>query len=107
MKIYAAASFKIKDFQQFKAELDSMHDSLHTYGLVRTWLNRDLDDANHLIIVHEVDDLPKAREFYRSPQYKECIQRAGVIGEPEIVLMEELMETPQLESARRRGAEFD
>jgi uncharacterized protein (DUF1330 family) len=96
MKHYTAAFFKIRDFQQFKAEFDSVLESLRNFGFARTFLNRDLDDPNHLIVVHEVEDLNKARDFYNSAQFKQCIQRAGVIGEPRILFMEELARTPTM-----------
>jgi hypothetical protein len=38
------------------------------------------------------------RAFYSSPQFKQCIQKAGLIGEPQVLFMEELARTPAMVS---------
>jgi uncharacterized protein (DUF1330 family) len=98
MKYYASASYRIKDFKQFMGEFEAAQAMLGKWGFKRTFLNRDADDANHLIVVHECEDLQKARNFYNSQEFRQCIAKAGVIGDPEVTLMEELSRTPQLVS---------
>jgi uncharacterized protein (DUF1330 family) len=96
MKHYSATILTIRDYNTFKAEFDSAGPKLSKYGFKRTWLNRDVDNPNRLIVVHELEDLPKAREFFRSPEYRQCLAKGGVIGEPQVTLMEELVATPEL-----------
>lgn len=96
MKYYAVAILSITDYKQFRAEFDSAGPKLQKWGFTRTWLNRDADNPNRLIAVHECGNLAKAREFYTSPDYKQCLTKAGVIGEPEVMFMEELVATPEL-----------
>jgi hypothetical protein len=42
--------------------------------------------------------LRKARGFYKSTEFQQCMSKAGVIGEPEIAFMEELLRAPELVS---------
>ena len=98
MRYYSIASFEIQDYKQFKDEFDAIQDTLRNVGFKRTYLNRDADDSNHLIVVHEFEDLQKARDFYKSQDFRQCMERAGVIGQPQITFMEELARTPQLVS---------
>ena len=95
MTYYVVACYKVSDFERFKAEFDAAQELMRQGGFVQTILYRNVDDPSQLTVVHECEDLPKARDFYKSPQFKACIAKAGV-GEPEITIMEELARTPHL-----------
>lgn len=95
MKYFSVATLEIEDFEQFKAEVESIHDTLLAWGLKSTCVNRDLDNPNRLIIVHEIEDVQKARQFYQSEEFRQCAQKAGVTGRPEVTFVEELLHTPE------------
>lgn len=98
MKYYSAACFKISDYKLFKDEFDVAQDLLKTWGFKQTCLHRDVDDPTHLIVVHECEDLQKARDFYKSLDFKRYIEKAGILGEPQVSFLEELARTPELVS---------
>ena len=96
MRYYSIASMKIEDLDKFKSELETVQDMLKTAGFKATYVNRDADDPNHLIVMHECEDLQKAREFYQSQEFKDCALKAGIIGQPNVMFVEEIMRTPEL-----------
>jgi uncharacterized protein (DUF1330 family) len=95
MKYYSVASLNIQDYRQFKEEFDSIQELLQKWGFKRTYLNRDVDDPSHLVIVHEVESLDRAREFYKSQDFQQCAQKAGVVGAGTVTFVEELARTPE------------
>lgn len=96
MKYFSVACLEVKDYKKFKNEFDGAQDLLRKWGFTRSYINRNVDDPKHLIIVHECSDLKKAREFYKSADFKQCIAKAGITGKPEVTFMEELARTPEL-----------
>jgi uncharacterized protein (DUF1330 family) len=95
MTYYTVTRLTIKDLRQFKEELGRAGDLLGKWGIKKTYVNRDVDAPSRLIVVHAWEDLQKARDFYRSPDFKQCAERAGIIGEPEVTFMEELIRSPE------------
>ncbi len=93
MKYYVIASYRISDLQTFRNEFDSAQEMLQTSGFRKTYLNRDVEDPDHLVVVHECEDLDKARAYYHSQEFKDCLGRAGVIEGPHLTYIEELART--------------
>ncbi|MCE5324883.1 MAG: antibiotic biosynthesis monooxygenase [Planctomycetaceae bacterium] len=93
MKYFVIASYWVKDFQAFRNEFDSAQEMLQSSGFKRTYLNRDVEDPSHLIVVHECEDVDKARAFYESREFKDCLGRAGVVDGPHLTYIEELART--------------
>ena len=95
MKHYAMVHYRIRDFDQFKAEFEKVSPELPEFGFIHTWLHRSVDDPSEIVIVHECEDLALARRFYNSDEYRQCIRDAGVVGEPNITYMEGLESMPR------------
>jgi hypothetical protein len=107
MKNFLVIRFKIKDFAQFKRAFDKHHEKLHgQYDLKDTWINRNLDDANELVIVSKCGDVNKAREFIKSSALKEAMKEAGVTDKATFSFLEELVEVPELVGAGVYDAEL-
>jgi heme-degrading monooxygenase HmoA len=53
-------------------------------------LLRSAEDPNELVILLEWDNLQKARQFAQSDDLRNTMQRAGVVGKPEVSFLEEL-----------------
>jgi uncharacterized protein (DUF1330 family) len=98
MKFYAMASYVVDDFNRFMAEFEGAQDMLQKWGFIKTYLNRDVANPNRLIIIHQCEDLQKARDFYKSKEFQQCLAEAGVPA-PQVTLMEELARTPQAAAA--------
>jgi hypothetical protein len=50
-------------------------------------LLRNIDDPNEVIILFELEDLQKAREFSASSDLRERMQEAGVVDKPDIYFL--------------------
>ena len=96
MRQYAIARFKIKDFAQFKAEFEKVSPQLTQWGFSRTWLDRNVEDPNEIVVIHEIQDLERVHEFYASDEFRQCIRRAGVKGDPRVTFVEELARMPAM-----------
>jgi hypothetical protein len=48
------------------------------------------DDSNDLVLLFEWDNLGNARKYVRSEQLREAMKWAGVVGEPDVCLLEEV-----------------
>jgi len=51
---------------------------------------RNADSPNEVIVLHEYDDMAKARQFAQSEELKQIMQRAGVTDHPDIYFLEEV-----------------
>lgn len=98
MRYYSAACLKVKDYNQFKKEFDAAQDLLRSFGCKQSTINRDVDNPNQLLIIHEFENLQRAREFYKSPEFQQCIAKAGIVGKPDLMFLEELARTQELVS---------
>ncbi|MCE5280184.1 MAG: hypothetical protein ABFD92_17760 [Planctomycetaceae bacterium] len=102
-RYYVVATYRVGDFNQFKDEFDQAQDMLQSMGgFKKTYLNRGLDDPNLIVIVHECGSLQKARDFYDSQEFKQCLDKAGIVEKPQVSFVEELWRTPQLAMADAR-----
>lgn len=61
-------------------ELDTVR---RDHGLVVTGTYVDADDANTVVVVMDMHDVDKARQFATSPQLAAARERAGAIGAPD------------------------
>jgi len=94
MRHCVIARYRIRNFDEFKAEFDQAAPSLPEHGFSRTWLDRNVNDPNEIVVIHEADDLDRVHAFYESDQYRQCLSKAGVIGEPSVTFTEELAAMP-------------
>lgn len=75
---------KVKDYAAWKAAYDT-HDSARlANGLHSYVIGRGMDDSMMVIIAMKADDLEKAKAFAKDPGLKDVMQKAGVVGAPEI-----------------------
>jgi len=78
----------VEDYDKWKAEFDAFHDHRKASGETSFQINRPIDDPNNLVILFEWDSAENAKAFLDSTDLKEAMQRAGVLGQPEITIME-------------------
>ncbi len=53
------------------------------------YLFGNADDTNEVIILLEVEDLEKSRQFMQSEDLKDAVERSGAIGQPDIVIIDD------------------
>ena len=55
---------------------------------------RSQADPNEILVITEWPDVKKAQAFAGSPELKEAMEKAGVVGMPDIYFMEEVERQP-------------
>ena len=104
MKTYLVIRHKVKDYADWKREFDSCHDNFcRDYGFKGTWISRNADDANEIIVTVACADLARAREFTQSKDLKDAMKRAGVSDKASFWFLEEIAEVPELVGAGVSG----
>lgn len=75
---------KVADFDKWKLEYEDHRSAREAAGLKDLYIWCNEDDPNEVILLFEVSDVAKAKEFTGSPDAKEKRQAAGVQGSPDI-----------------------
>jgi heme-degrading monooxygenase HmoA len=80
----------IKDFGDWKKVFDSQHDLRESSGMLSEKIYRDASNSNQLSILFKWDSLDNAKNFSQSPELKAAMEKAGVIGRPDINFLNEV-----------------
>jgi len=93
---------KVADYAKWKTVYDS-HDSIRrAHGLSNYIIGRGMDDPNMVLIILKMDDATKAKELSASPDLKDRMQKAGVIGKPNFTYLQVVMnDDSQIEQTAR------
>jgi len=80
---------KIADFNKWKSVYEEHRMAREAAGLKDLYLWRKEDDPNQVVLLFEVLDIAKAKEFSNSTDAKEKRLAAGVEGPPDIMFLSE------------------
>jgi hypothetical protein len=80
MKNYMIVRQKVQDLRQFQKAFDGMADHRHAAGLTDLGQFRDTEDPQTVIVLMEVADVAKAKEFWHSTVLAKGRQAAGIVG---------------------------
>jgi heme-degrading monooxygenase HmoA len=87
---YALVRHKVADYDKWKTAFDEHGAARKASGMSGHQLWRNIDDPNELLILVEVDDLEKVRQFVQSEDLREAMQRSGVADQPDMYILEEI-----------------
>lgn len=87
---YVLVRHKVEDYVKWKPVFDEHGATRKASGFMGHHLFRNADDTHELVILFEVDDLERARQFVRSEDLRQAMQRAGVSDQPDIYLLDEV-----------------
>jgi len=79
----------VQDYEAWKSVFESAIDMRRRNGEKSYQILREGNGSSELIALFQWDNLDNARRYAASPELKEAMQRAGVIGKPEILFLEE------------------
>jgi quinol monooxygenase YgiN len=82
--VHVIVHHKVKDYAQWKDGFDQHAKVRREAGSKGGRLFRDEKKPNNVAIVFEWEDMAKARIFFESKLLKDVMERAGVVGKPEI-----------------------
>jgi hypothetical protein len=80
---YVVVRHKVADFSKWKPVYDAHLPARQAAGGTELYLLRNIDDPNEVIVLFEIEDLQKAREFVASDDLRDRMQEAGVIDKPD------------------------
>jgi antibiotic biosynthesis monooxygenase (ABM) superfamily enzyme len=79
----------VQDYEAWKSVFESAIDMRRRNGEKSYQILREGNGSSELIALFQWDNLDNARRYAASPELKEAMQRAGVVGKPEILFLEE------------------
>jgi quinol monooxygenase YgiN len=83
---------KVADYATWKPFFDQHAATRKASGCQGGQLFRTAHDANELVMILQWDNMEKARQFAQSSDLREVMQKAGVIGQPEVYFLETIEE---------------
>jgi quinol monooxygenase YgiN len=80
----------VKDFAAWKKMYDSVADLRASSGELSDQIYRDASDPNKLTAIFKWDSLANAQKYAESPELKAAMEKAGVVGPPNIYFLNEV-----------------
>ena len=74
---------KVKDYNTWKKAYDEFSSIRKEKGVIGASVHRDAKDPNTLVVMHRFPDKGKADAFMNSDKLKSAMETAGIVGEPE------------------------
>jgi quinol monooxygenase YgiN len=82
--------YKIENFKRWKTTFSDAYEMRKQSGEKSYRIFRSSDKPNEMVVLQEWESLPSARRFSKSKKLRHCMERAGVVGKPEIVFLKEI-----------------
>ena len=86
---YMLVRHNVRDYDDWKSVFDSVSGLRKRNGEKSYRILRQDNGSSELVALFEWDSLDNARKYASSSELKEAMERAGVIGKPEILFLEE------------------
>jgi hypothetical protein len=84
---YMLCKHRVHDFERWHKIFESHAGAQERSGLHLLYLLRDAKDRNHIVYLFEVNNVDTAMAFTEAPEASAAAQESGVIGTPEIILL--------------------
>jgi hypothetical protein len=81
---YLLVRHRVAEFDQWKSAYDAHLHAREKAGLKQEHLLRNIDDPDEVLILFEVEDLQKAREFIDASDLSAVMEKAGVVDKPDV-----------------------
>jgi len=81
---------KVEDFEKWKPVFDEDAAIRKSAGSKGCRLFRDEKDPNEVAILCQWKDLGRAHRFAESEETRQAMERAGVVGKPEVHFLDEI-----------------
>jgi heme-degrading monooxygenase HmoA len=80
----------VEDYEKWKKVFDEDASRRKSLGSKGGRLYRSADKPNEMTIVWDWESAEKARQFATDPALREVMERAGVVGMPQVIFLEEI-----------------
>ena len=81
---------KVEDYSRWRDAFDSNEDMRKAGGGGMTHVFRNAEDEDEVVVFLEWDGLDKARRFADSEDLRRAMDKAGVVGKPEVLFLSEV-----------------
>jgi quinol monooxygenase YgiN len=78
------AKHKVADYSVWKKAYEGFASVQKKGGVTAQAVYRSVDDPNEVTVTHEFSDADQAKAFVESPDLRDAMQKAGVVGQPTI-----------------------
>ena len=85
---YLLIHHTVEDYDRWKPVFDEHAPLRQAAGSKGGYLFRSADNPNEVVMIMEMEDLDRARQFVGSDDLRQAMQKAGVTGPPEIRFLE-------------------
>jgi heme-degrading monooxygenase HmoA len=82
----------VKDFKSWKKVFDSFYDTRKKYGEKSYSVGTVHGDPTNVFVINEWESLEKFNEFGKSEELHRAMKESGVISEPVITILDEVLE---------------
>ena len=80
---------QVKDYAAWKKVFDSAIDLRTSNGELSAQVYRDVSDPNKVTTINKWNSLANAQKFAHSPELKAAMEKAGVVGAPNVSFLNE------------------
>ena len=87
MAHYVMIRHKVKDFSHWRSVYDAHRPAREKAGITEKYLLRDMQDPNDVLLFYQLSDLERVKAFMATPDLKEKMQQAGVVGGPVVQIL--------------------
>ena len=87
---YVLVRHKVADYTTWKQGFDESRDARKGHIAREGQILRNVDNPSEHLILFEVTDLERARQFLQSEKMRQAMQQHGVVDEPDMYFLEEI-----------------
>lgn len=83
-------SHEVKNFDDWKKEFDLEEPARLAEGATIVAVYNNVDNPNHITVISEFESTDTFKAFLENPVRREGMERAGVIGKPEVKILNKI-----------------
>ncbi len=92
--LHTIVRLTVQDFETFKSVFEGAAELRRQYGSKGVHVLRNIDKPNEVALFAEYENLERARQLFQSPEFRDAVKSAGVMGPPDISFYDEIAELP-------------
>ena len=81
---------KVEDYANWRRIYDSSDPTRRSFGMTGARVFHTAVSPNEIVVITDWPTADQARAYAQSPELRQAMQKAGVISQPEVLILEEL-----------------
>jgi quinol monooxygenase YgiN len=91
---YVLVRFTVEDLAKWKPVFEEASELRKKFGSMGVRAFSKTDNPNEVVILGEYADKANAMQMFQSQEFREATKRAGVMGQPEVSFVDEVVRLP-------------